>query len=224
MTKFNARQFAKFGFVRDESQDFTDDGNRFRCWTYLGVRVSYTTGCGEVFIAPRFETYNKPFSYKEFLDAMNERGIDPDCYNGIENDRDLIDLGFLAEQIEATLQLIRELEEAYSKPEPISYAANERLVNEKAKLKDAIDFIEHLDWLHIELSSDGRIYKTWHTLNDIRKWYCSFETSLEKLEAIDKADAHLVNVRFDEFGYVEVRDRDYYLKCLEEVKKANIIK
>lgn len=224
MTKFNARQFAKFGFVRDESQDFSDDGARFRCWTYNGVRVSYTTFNGEAFISPSFEVYNKSFTYNDFYNAMKELGLEPDCYNGIENDKELIDLGYLAEQIDAVLELIDELEEKFSKPEPIIYAANERLVNEKAKLEAAIKFIEHLDWLHIELNANGRIYGTYYTLNDIRKWYVSFNSHLEKLEAIDKEDAHLVNAKFVEYKYVEVRDDDYYFKALEEVKKVNIIK
>lgn len=44
MTKFNARQFSKYGFVHVTEEDFTDDGNRFQVWQHVesGVKISYS--------------------------------------------------------------------------------------------------------------------------------------------------------------------------------------
>ena len=217
MTKFNARQFAKFGFVRDESQDFSDDGARFRCWTYNGVRVSYTTFNGEAFISPSFKVYNKSFTYNDFYNAMKELGLEPDCYNGIENDKELIDLGYLAEQIDAVLELIDELEEKFSKPEPIAYAANERLVNEKQWVKDAIEAITKVDWLEYD---EDVVIRGYHkvTVNDLRKWYRYLQGDFKKLEAIDKSDAHKVNETFYRHGYVVVR-REHKYSTIAEVEQ-----
>ena len=211
MTKFNARSFAKFGFVRDESKDFSDDGARFRCWMYNGVRVSYTTCCGEVFISPSFSTYKKNFTYEDFRNAMDNLGLEPDCYNGIENDRDFIDLCYLAEQIDATLKLIDELEEKFSKPEPIAEAARSRKAFEEGMLAAAMRTIEKVDWLHFD--GNGTRYK----VENLRTWYRDFERRMEKLQAIDLDDAHKVNSKFYKYGYLEVREGDFYLRELSKV-------
>jgi hypothetical protein len=74
---------AKYGFIRDETHDFSDDGSRF--YVYRAgkrVRVSKCTYNGQVYISARidgckltWDEYSK-LSYYKSLDALNGVSID----------------------------------------------------------------------------------------------------------------------------------------------------
>lgn len=85
-----------FGFVRSKEDDFTDDGNIFRCYRVGGnMRVSVCTQSGEAWISAnlekpgtwlRYEDYSKLEHYED-LDKLN-RGVLIDTIK----EQDLIDL------------------------------------------------------------------------------------------------------------------------------------
>ena len=70
-------ELQKFGFVRAPELDFSDDGNRFTCYTVGKVRVSKTTWNGEVFLAGRIEDATVPYDiysqlpHYKALDKLN---------------------------------------------------------------------------------------------------------------------------------------------------------
>ena len=78
-------RLTRYGFIRTPEKDFTDDGNRFTCFT-IGqtgnMRISKTTYNGEVFISARMES--NELSWEEYsslpgynaLDALNGVAID----------------------------------------------------------------------------------------------------------------------------------------------------
>lgn len=82
----------KYGFIRSQEDDFSDDGARFTCYKVGNVRVSKTTWNGEAFISGCVEKYTLPYEvysnlphYKD-LDKLNGKYIDT------ITDQDLIDL------------------------------------------------------------------------------------------------------------------------------------
>lgn len=75
-------ELQKFGFVRAPELDFSDDGNRFTCYTVGNVRVSKTTWNGEVFLAGRIEDSTVPWDiysqlpHYKALDKLNGVSIE----------------------------------------------------------------------------------------------------------------------------------------------------
>jgi hypothetical protein len=91
MTKFNAREFKKHGFVHIEEADFSDDGTRFQIWMHeeSGLTVSYarhtyTDANGEketmYFISPREDYYSHGLLYSDVCDEPEYS--EADKYNG----------------------------------------------------------------------------------------------------------------------------------------------
>ena len=199
MTKFNARQFAKHGFKRDERNDFTDDGARFKSYEYKGVQVTYTTytenGVGYVYIASHIDYHNSGIDSSDFFDNLRSRNIDLDCYNGVVNDKDEIDLDYLKKQIDLALEMIDELVDEYSN-EPISKEADYQLGYEIDFLVKIIDFIEDITWYKYDKRQLGNML-------DNYEYFCN---KLKALQAIDRNDAHNVNLRVKKYGYIESND------------------
>lgn len=83
----------KYGFVRDQSQDFSDDGTRFTCYTVKGadrIRVSKATYNGTIFLAARlygnlrFEEYKNLPHFKD-LETYNGYPLSVLTENDLQN-------------------------------------------------------------------------------------------------------------------------------------------
>ena len=70
---------AKFGFIRSEQDDFSDDGSYFTCYRVGRIRVSKTTYQGEAFISARLEGGELPYKVYSQLNSYEEL----DRLNGI---------------------------------------------------------------------------------------------------------------------------------------------
>jgi len=120
-------ELQKFGFVRAPELDFSDDGNRFTCYTVGNVRVSKCTWNGQVFLAGRiedvtvpYETYSQLPHYKA-LDKLNGVSIE-----GLE-EQDIRDL------YNACVEYSKEYAEAKAN---LVYPTIEELKTQFQKIKD----------------------------------------------------------------------------------------
>lgn len=101
------------GLKRFPEDDFTDDGNRFKMYIYKDfLKISYTTGDGEKYLAIRddYGNYNDT-SYEFFNKHFKEAA---DCtwdFNGVSE----IDLDALKENLEKVYQALKEAPILYKK-------------------------------------------------------------------------------------------------------------
>ena len=95
---FNPRNFGKYGFVRNPSEGFSDDGNRFRAYLYKNMLpMTYLKADGEVYISLRLD-YLNDLSYREYSKLPSYK--EADKYNGVPEDSvDLQDLVNIADRL-----------------------------------------------------------------------------------------------------------------------------
>lgn len=100
---------SKYGFERMKEWDFSDDGNRFICYSYKGYEVSYLRDGDDYYISPRIGS--NILNYNEISVLPHYRSVD--YLNGKYNveDSDIIKL------ISDMDALIEEVKEAESKIE-----------------------------------------------------------------------------------------------------------
>ena len=70
----------KYGFVRSEADDFSDDGNRFICYRVGDMRVSKLVDRGDVYISAHYKpaNWNKKaiLDYSEYSALAHYKGLD----------------------------------------------------------------------------------------------------------------------------------------------------
>lgn len=75
----NARTFTTVGMVRNEKNDFSDDGAQFREYEWKGLLFSYTTYAGQMYLSLRLD-----YMGYETNDYLNSKlWILGDKYNGV---------------------------------------------------------------------------------------------------------------------------------------------
>lgn len=83
----------KYGFVRNESEDFSDDGSRFYVYRVGRVRVSKCTWNGQIFLAGRIDD-GRTLNYDEYSQLPHYHSLDR--LNGVSiaslTENDLIQL------------------------------------------------------------------------------------------------------------------------------------
>ena len=90
----------KHGFVRIPTEDFSDDGNRFKMYDYKGLRVSYLRDGDDFYISPR-GCWDGRLSYEEYSKLDHYRSLDK--LNGTANVTDT-DVDELVNDIEAYMK------------------------------------------------------------------------------------------------------------------------
>lgn len=85
-----------YGFVRSKKDDFTDDGNTFRCYRVgNNMRVSVCTHDGEAWISARFERVDMWLRYEDYSKLEHYKDLDKLNWGvsvGAIKEQDLIDL------------------------------------------------------------------------------------------------------------------------------------
>lgn len=80
--------FKKYGFVRIPEEDFNDDGNRFTCYDYKGLRITYLKDGDMVFLSayhPRGKYSQVSYFFSEVYDLYSKIESVLDEYNGERN-------------------------------------------------------------------------------------------------------------------------------------------
>lgn len=215
MKKIN---LAKYGFIRTPEQDFTDDGNRFTCYSVGKVRVSKLVSNGDVYIDARIDDCELHYyEYKDLphckdLSALNgvplESISDEDLiklYNDcIEYEKEYTQKSFELKKLSPSYETIlsqlksiqgarkKELDDVISKFDLISFSKLDKYVREQ--------FISYFNNLR------------WSILDD------------DKIKAIAQHDSQRGN-GYDRRNYSEellnnaLMPSYYYRECLELLQK-----
>lgn len=88
-------KLTSYGFIRTPENDFSDDGNHFKCYTYKGIRVSYLKYKGEVYISGsasgiglNYEEYSSLPHYRALdkLNGVDESEVTPESIEQLKKD------------------------------------------------------------------------------------------------------------------------------------------
>lgn len=148
MAKFTAAQFKKFGIKHIEEEDFKDDGTSFKVYECSnGIKFSYTTCNGDVYIAARDWYNNDLLSYDE-LDGAGLYNL-ADKFNGVPVS--IVDVNDIINTFE---QLKSDVEALEASVKDDNYVAEnkdfiaskieyeiELLKSKRDKLESSIDFL-----------------------------------------------------------------------------------
>ena len=162
----------KYGFVRNQEEDFSDDGNRFQCYKVgKRVRVSKLVADGEVYISARID--GNKLDYAEYSVLPHYKSLD--VLNGVSistiEESDLIEL----------YSNCLEYEKEYEETEKNSvFPTREELINlyseikairqnelEIIKSKIDIDKLSNLHKYQVEMILD--YYKSLKSLANIKQ-------------------------------------------------------
>ena len=104
--------FKKYGFIRNKENDFSDDGNRFKCYDYKGIEITYLKDPDyEVFLSARVPYYSSlELFFPKVADTSSKMLGIADRYNqgqSITNE----DLESWAKDLDEMLEMKKEIDE-----------------------------------------------------------------------------------------------------------------
>lgn len=194
------------GFERREDLDFSDDGNRFRGFSYKGMPITTLRSHDETYLSIRVDYLNNEFTYREWMKTEEYRLCNE--FNGVYE----IDLDKLVENLEKIIAKVAEMNKKVAS-EVIDTSELE------AKLASEVEYAE-------SIVEDMKKNFKWYEVNayvvkSMAEFVGAVSSKIEKIKNYDFStmDAHtkrsLVE-RFRDYGYVEFKENDFYLT---EMKK-----
>lgn len=195
------------GMVRREDLDFTDDGNRFRGFSYKGMPITQCRSYGETYLLIRVGDLSNEFTYREWMDTKEFALCDE--FNGVSE----IDLDKLIENLEKVIAKVKEMNEKASN-EVIDTTDMEAKLIEEIKYAESIveEFKANFKWY------DASSYE----LNSLIKYLKSTEKEIAYAKSIDFSKMESKKVRlyrdiFKRYGYVRFQNNDF---CIQKMIEA----
>lgn len=215
MYKFNARDFSRYGFIRNESGDFYDDGTKFKSYIYDGMEVTYARDSNYVYISPSVNSYLKnnkndfDLTYYDYRTKEWYRNLD--MFNGYDGEVNLTELTKAISKFKIEIaNLNNELKE---------YKVDINRLEEHKKiecenLKELIDTFKNI-FDCFEFSDDIYSLTTYiqhfnHCKNDLEKMMkCDFSI-------MSNAKLREYEYRLTEYAYVLNSNKSYHIEKLKE--------
>lgn len=203
MTKFNARQFTKYGFVHVAEEDFSDDGNRFQIWMHeeSGLKVSYSRytytnnnfeKVTQYFISPRESYGSHGLLYEDVRDEPEF--VNSEKFNGCFE----VDMDELVELLEARHELfVRKAAEVAEQPLDMT-EVRERAMFERNELMALMELAKtSIKWWELKE----------YALRNACRNMDILDRSIKKLDEILDGDINRYRQRqlitgFSKYGYI----------------------
>ena len=204
-------------FVRHEELDFSDDGNRFKGYTYRGMPITTLYSDGMVYCAvrPDYIRYNDvPF---EMWHETEEYRL-CDKYNGTSELIDLDDLANICDRVRAKLEELKAEMDSMDVSKQVE-KIHAVLCREKVQLTGFVSKAESFNWFNSYMLgklSDYDMQNVKRYLINVKKELVQVENLLKMVEdgTMLKKDAiHYAN--FASRGFVVVSSRFY----MDEIEK-----
>lgn len=195
-------------FQTREDLDFRDDGLQYRGYEYKGLPITTCRHGGETFCDIRVDYLHNNFTWKEWSETEEYHLADAFC--GVEE----IDLDMLIDYCEKILVKVEELNEKAAKEELDLSGVINRLKYEKKMLDEVIEeaktsvkwwVLDVWDLKYVKNAFDGAV----RSVDEIARLI----SDIEKLDIKQKRYHYQ---RFEEGGYVKVKENDYYITRLKE--------
>lgn len=205
LTKANA---AKYNIEVREDLDFSDDGNRFRGFSYKGMPMTQCRWGGECYLSIRVDYLNTNFTYREWMETKEYKLTDE--FNGVSE----FDIEKLIENLEAIIAKVDEMNKA-AEAEDVDMTPVINKLNDEIQMAKSVvtNFKTNFKWYEAESytlrslvdymkSEEREIERCENTLNNINELDCR-----RKREMIEN---------LNRFGYVAIKENSYYLEKLRE--------
>lgn len=207
LTKANIN---KLGIIVREDLDFTDDGSRFRGFSYKGMPITQCVSCGETFLAIRVDYLNNnQFTIKEWMETEEYKLEDE--FNGCFE----IDTDKLIENLERIIAKVDELNKAASVEVIDMTEVKIALTNEIKNAEEQVEeFKQNYKWYEVDGYELKRLAD--YTKSEIKNIEAAKRT-LNDINELERREKKRLVESLNNYGYVKLEADGFYLR---EMKKA----
>ena len=203
LTKANIN---KLGIELRPDLDFTDDGNRFRGFSYKGLPLTQCVYKGTAYLAIRVDYLENEFEYSEWMKTPEYKLAEE--FNGVSE----IDTDKLLENLEKIITKVQELTEAAKAEELDIEAIKEKMLKE---IKEASNIIENFKMNYIWYEADEYELKTaTKYLKMAEKDLRQATTIYADLAGMEHRRQRHYAVRAKSSDYIVISTEGYFLKEL----------
>lgn len=163
LTKANVK---KYGIEVREDLDFTDDGNRFRGFSYKGMPITQCVSRGECYLSIRVDCLmaGNNFTYTEWKQTKESELCDK--FNGVSE----FDIEELIENLEVVIAKVNEMNNEVVFTEEDERMVLEEISKEKEEIKGFINEMKNVNFRWWSISS--------YAFNRVQNYMNSLEKSL----------------------------------------------
>lgn len=200
-----ARDFAKIGIIRNPELDFSDDGARFKGYTYGPLKLTYTTFDGMMYLSVRLD-YEEDLGYHDYGKADWAEGYDD--FNGVcMSTANLGELKAMLDRVAAGLNNYRI---AHLNDVINVTAVDVQYMTECQQIRDFLDEVAHeFDWVHASKSD----------LNSMKYYVDSLQDTLRNMPRPIAETRNVVKremlYRLNNYGY-------YYFNLSQDYRVSGI--
>lgn len=206
LTKANVN---KLGIIVREDLDFTDDGSRFRGFSYKGLPLTQCVYQGETFLAIRVDYLNdNQFTTKEWMSTEEYKLADE--FNGCFE----IDTDKLIENLERIIAKVDELNKAASAEVIDMTEVKIALTNEIKNAEEQVEeFKQNYKWYEANEYELKRLAD--YTKSEIRNIEIAKRT-LNNINELERREKKRLVESLNNYGYVKLEANGFYLSEMKE--------
>lgn len=209
--EFTMKELLKRGVIREDDQDFRDDGNKFKGYSYNGLKITYLKPRNEdyYYLDIHINYYEKHLQYSDIPQELFKLA---DEFNGCNH----IDPDKFIENCETIIKCLAEVEEK---------------VNKELEVKPDTTPLKEQAIKEIELAN--KIIKEFKASEVIYKLDTRYEagTALNYLHSLEKEVEYLASVEYDlmenyeirnllshlkEYNYIKIKESNFYIEQLKK--------
>lgn len=200
------------GFERREDLDFTDDGNRFRGFSYKGMPITILRSDNTTYLSIRVDYLDdvNDFTYNEWMETEEWRLCHK--YNGVaEFDMD---------------ELIEALERIIAKVKEMNKKARNEVVEKKDIVKLEVRLNEEIGMAESVINLAKRNFK-WYEASDcemkqMMRYFNNVTRNIENAKSLhfrkmDVKEFKIWKERLEKHGYLKFKEDDYFLVEIEKM-------
>jgi len=205
LTKANA---GKYGIELRPDLDFTDDGSRFRGFSYKGMPMTQCVYQGTCYLCIRVDYLDHDFTYNEW--AETEEYELCDAFNGVSE----FDIEQLIEYLERVIAKVEAMNTAAQAEELNMTPVLNKMDEEICYAKDVIDnFKANFKWYDAGMYDIRRLTDY---LKSSERQIAALETRRTQIDRFSLRQKKDMIETLNKFGYVVIRKDDFYLKSMLE--------
>lgn len=198
------------GFERREDLDFTDDGNRFRGFSYKGMPITTLRSDNTTYLSIRVDYLENEFTYNEWMET--EEWSLCHKYNGVaEFDMD---------------ELIEVLERIIAKVKEMNKKARNEVVEKKDIVKLEVRLNEEIGMAESVINLAKRNFKWYEAseweMKQMMKYFNNVTRNIENAKSLhfrkmELKEFKIWKEKLEKHGYLKFKEDDYFLVEMEKM-------
>lgn len=202
------------GFNLREDLNFSDDGNHFRGFDYKGLPITTLRSKVDdrVYLSIRVDYLDNDFCYQDWMETEEYKLANE--FNGVSE----FDIDKLIENCERIIAKVNELNEK-ARNEVIDTTDVEEAISVEAKMiEENIEYVKaNLEWWNLEYGALKLVKHYMSILIDRQEMILS-----KDVKQMDNKRKKELVYKLEKYGYVYVKENDFYIRELKKfVKKSN---